>query len=169
MYKKNYSILMKLGLAIPLLLAASLHVSALTFGQTFTFKQTKLRVEQLFNELQRQTGYNIFYDESMVPAAAVLNVSYNGAALQTVLKDVSDKYQLAYSIVGKNIVLSRRKIATPTATVTGEIEESVQQRTITGSVVDESGQPLSGVTVREIGHENRSSTDGDGKFVLQLQ
>ncbi len=169
MYKKNYSILMKLGLAIPLLLAANLHVSALTFGQTFTLKQNKLRVEQLFNELQRQTGYNIFYDESMVPAAAVLNVSYNGAAIQTVLKDVSDRYQLAYNIVGKNIVLSRRKMAGPTATVAGEIEESVQQRTITGAVVDESGQPLSGVTVREIGHENRSSTDGDGNFVLQLQ
>ncbi len=42
MYKKNYSILMKLGLAIPLLLAASLHVSALTFGQTFTFNRGNL-------------------------------------------------------------------------------------------------------------------------------
>src|SRR5690606_33581191 len=143
MYKKKYAILMKLGLAIPLLLAANLHVSALTFGQTFTLKQNKLRVEQLFNELQRQTGYNILYDESMVPAAAVLIVSYNGTAIQTVLKDISERYQLAYSIVGKNIVLSRRKTSGSTAMVAREIEETVQQRTITGAVVDESGQPLS--------------------------
>src|SRR5690554_2194032 len=95
---RKYSILMKLGLAIPLLLAANIHVSAFTFGQTFTLKKNKVKVEQLLNELQRQTGYNIFYDESMVPAEAHLDVSYQGTPLQTVLTDIADKYQLSYRV-----------------------------------------------------------------------
>lgn len=165
----KYSILMKLGLAIPLLLAANIHVSAFTFGQTFTLKKNKVKVEQLLNELQRQTGYNIFYDESMVPAEAHLDVSYQGASLQTVLTDIADKYQLSYRVVDKNVVLSRRKTSVSTATIVTEIEKPIQRRIITGVVADEKGQPLSGVTIREIGHENRSSTDEDGKFVLELQ
>lgn len=166
---RKYSILMKLGLAIPLLLAANIHVSALTFGQTFTLKRNQLQVEQLFNELQRQTGYNIFYDESMLPAETLLNVSYQGTAMKTVLKDVSDRYQLSYTIVGKNIVLSRRKVSSATSTSVDENDAPIQQRTVSGLVTDEAGQALSGVTVREIGQDNQSSTDIDGKFVLRLQ
>lgn len=165
----KYSILMKLGFAIPLLLAANLHVSALTFGQTFTLKKSKVKVEQLLNELQRQTGYNIFYDESMVPTDALMNVSYQGAPLQTVLADISGKYQLSYRIVEKNIVLSRRKVPQASVAQAVEIKETVQRRTIAGTVVDDTGQPLGGVTVREVGRENRSSTDVDGKFVLQVE
>src|SRR5690606_36125405 len=36
-------------------------------------------------------------------------------------------------------------------------------------IIDDNGQPLSGVTVREIGHENQSYTDASGKFSLSLQ
>lgn len=166
---RKYSILMKLGLAIPLLLAANIHVSAFTFGQTFTLKKNKVKVEQLLNELQRQTGYNIFYDESIVPAEAHLDVSYKGTPLQTVLTDIAGRYQLSYRIVDKNIVLSRRKMSKRSVAQPIEIRETVQQRIITGTIIDDNGQPLSGVTVREIGHENQSYTDASGKFSLSLQ
>src|SRR5699024_6576291 len=66
----NYSILMKLSLILPLLLTANMYVSALTFGQNFTLNKKGIQVEVLLNELQRQTGYNIFYDEAIVPTDA---------------------------------------------------------------------------------------------------
>src|SRR5690606_26428690 len=101
MYKKNlgmrpfgnmkashkYSVLMRLSLAIPLLIVSTLHVGAMTFGQTFVLKKENTRVEQLFNELHRQTGYNVFYDEAMLPSDTRISVSYKGASIETVMKD----------------------------------------------------------------------------------
>lgn len=166
----KYSILMKLSLTLPLLLMANIYVSALTFGQTFTYKKSKIKVEQLLNELQRQTGYNVFYDEAVVPTEAYVEASYQKASVETVLSEITRKYQLSYRIVEKNIVLSRQKKSAPKPPDRVEIEEAVQQRTLTGTVRDsESRQPLSGVTVQEVGHQNSTSTDEEGKFVLQLQ
>lgn len=166
----KYSIQMKLSLTLPLLLMANIYVSALTFGQTFTYKKSKIKVEQLLNELQRQTGYNVFYDEAMVPTEAYVEASYQKAAVETVLSDIARKYQMSYRIVEKNIVLSRQKTSAPKTPDRVETEEAVQQRTLTGTVRDsESRQPLSGVTVQEVGHQNSTSTDDEGKFVLQLQ
>src|SRR5699024_11350867 len=82
----NYSILMKLSLILPLLLTANMYVSALTFGQNFTLNKKGVQIETLLNELQRQTGYNIFYDETIVPTDARLDISYQKASLETVLR-----------------------------------------------------------------------------------
>src|SRR5699024_5648165 len=105
----NYLILMKLSLILPLLLTANMYVSALTFGQNFTLNKKGVQVETLLNELQRQTGYNIFYDEAIVPANARLDIFYQKASLESVLSDLSEKYQLSFQIVEKNIVLRKRK------------------------------------------------------------
>ncbi len=170
-YKEGFpnkiSIFMKLSLVIPLLLVANLHVCALTFGQTVSLQKRNIKVEQLFNEVYRQTGYNVFYNESMIPVQARLDVSYDKESLMTVLEDITGKYQLTYKIVDKNIILGKKK-----ARVTSELvvhKEILQQRTVSGQVSDEKGQPLTGVTITEVGYANGTITDDGGKFAIMLQ
>ncbi|NGM62077.1 TonB-dependent receptor [Sphingobacterium sp. SGG-5] len=158
---------MKLSLVVPLLLVANLHVCALTFGQTVTLQKRNIKVEQLFNEVYRQTGYNVFYNESMIPVHARLDVSYDGESLAAVLKDVTAKYQLTYKIVDKNIILGKQRTATASAHMVRE--EIIQQRMVSGQVSDENGQPLAGVTITEVGYANGAITDGAGKFTITLQ
>lgn len=43
-----------------------------------------------------------------------------------------------------------------------------QQQTVTGTVYDESGLPLIGVSVQEKGTSNGAITDIDGKFSVKL-
>ncbi len=161
------SIFMKLSLVVPLLLVANLHVCALTFGQTVTLQKRNMKVEQLFNELQRQTGYNIFYNESMIPLNARLDISYDKESLVTVLKDITKKYKLTYKIIDKNIILGKGETVIPTAL--REKEELVQRRSVSGQVSDEHEQPLAGVTITEVGYDRRVITDGAGKFSMELQ
>jgi len=59
--------LMKLSLAIPLLLAGTLQVQAFAFGQTVTLKKSSISLAQFLREVQKQSGYNIFYNESLLP------------------------------------------------------------------------------------------------------
>src|SRR5690606_10943607 len=161
-FPHKVSLFMKLSLVIPLLLIAILQVGASTFGQTFTFKKTNLKIEQLFNELQRQTGYNIFYNESTVPVNTRINVAYDNTPLVSVLEDIG----LSYRIVDKNIIVTR---GNQSPNPESSKESIVQTRRITGQVVDEQGNPQQGVTVTEIGHENRTATDRNGEFSIVLK
>lgn len=43
-----------------------------------------------------------------------------------------------------------------------------QQQTVTGTVYDESGMPMIGVSVQEKGTSNGAITDMDGKFSVKL-
>ena len=43
-----------------------------------------------------------------------------------------------------------------------------QQQTVTGTVYDESGLPLIGVSVQEKGTSNGAITDMDGNFTVKL-
>jgi hypothetical protein len=46
---------------------------------------------------------------------------------------------------------------------------SAQNRTITGTVVDEDDQPLPGASVVEVGSTNGTVTDIDGRFTLNVK
>ena len=156
---------MKLSLAIPILLAANLQVSALTFGQTVTLKKSNISLVQFLKEVQKQSGYNIFYNESLLPHRQRLDVTYKDVAFESALKEVLDRCHLDYQIVDKNIILSRKKgLADNLPSV-----EKVQQTTISGQVVDENGHPLVGVTVTEIGSGKGTISKKDGVFVLQVE
>ncbi|MBE8722481.1 SusC/RagA family protein [Sphingobacterium sp. Ka21] len=120
---------------------------------------------QLFNELQRQTGYNVFYNESVVPDSQAIRVAYKKAKVEEVMKDLSNKYQLDYKIVDKNIILSKMKRRSPTE-LSAQVE---QERRISGTVSDVGGNPLSGVTVREIGYQSVAITNDTGHFSMVVQ
>lgn len=72
---------------------------------------------------------------------------------------------LTYHIKENTVLISRLKRA---GTTGGALEESVQQRTLTGKVTDESGIPLEGVTVSASGTTNVVTTDASGNYRIEL-
>lgn len=56
----------------------------------------------------------------------------------------------------------------PVAEHATAVQQTVQQKKVTGKVVDASGQPLIGVTVMEKGTTNGGITDFDGNFSLEV-
>jgi TonB-linked SusC/RagA family outer membrane protein len=155
---------MKLSLAIPLLLAGTLQVQAFAFGQTVTLKKSNISLAQFLREVQKQSGYNIFYNESLLPGEHDLNVAYKNAAFESALKEVLARYQLDYKIVDKNIILSKRR------KTTGEEPAPVvaQQKTITGRVLDQQGNPLEGVIITVMSEGKQTMTKENGEFSLEV-
>ena len=178
MYKKNrwdrvfakgsapnkISISMKLSLVVPLLLAGTLQVQALAFGQTVTLKKNNISLAQFLREVQKQSGYNIFYNESLISGERDLNVAYRKVAFESALKEVLDRYQLEYRIIDKNIILSKREKPAGLLPAWG----TVQQKTITGRVLDQEGNPLQGVSITSIGDGSQTVSGENGAFTLQL-
>ncbi|MEJ5055958.1 TonB-dependent receptor [Sphingobacterium sp. MYb382] len=162
-------IAMKLSLAIPLLLAATIQVNALTYGQRVTLEKKNVKLESVFKDLQRQSGYNIFYAESLLANKKRVDVNYKNMPLQTVLKELLSEQQLGFQIIDKDIILTKANSNTLVTVVPGgpNATAAMQQRQLIGQVTDGKGQPLANVTVTEKGRSNRTSTNENGQFELR--
>jgi hypothetical protein len=77
---------------------------------------------------------------------------------------------LSYSIVNRQITISRKPLAEESKTEINTTNEVVQQteKTITGRVVDEKGEAIIGANIVEVGSTNGTITDVDGRFTFRV-
>lgn len=152
-------------LSLILMFVGVLQVSASTFGQKISLNRTNAKLVSVLKDIQKLSGYNIFYDKAIIPANASLNVDVKDCHVEEVLKEILNKYHLAYKIVDRNIVLVPRQ--NDGETVSG-IKNITQDRTVTGTITDPSGVPLEGVTVLALGTANSTMTNERGNYSLKV-
>src|SRR5690606_2080755 len=105
------------------------------------------------------SGYNILFDQRIIPAAARENVNYKDAELNQVLIELLAPYGIHFRQTGKNIVLNQKP--TPTAIPPSRTQ---QQQSISGIVRDTDDALIAGVTIRINKMSDGVITDVDGKF-----
>ncbi len=127
------SIIMKL-LAI-ILLTASLQVSATAFSQ-INVVANKLSIEQVLKQIEKQSGYTVFYDADYLKVANPVTLSLKGASLEESLEACFKNQPFTYQIIAKTIIIKSKKPV--------ERKDVI----ITGKVVDENGLEMPGVTVK---------------------
>lgn len=66
------------------------------------------------------------------------------------------------------ITLPEQGIAKPAVYVGPKIIRKAQEKVISGTVVDQKGNPIAGASILEQGTKNGSTTDGEGYFNLQI-
>ncbi|WP_232279817.1 SusC/RagA family TonB-linked outer membrane protein [Sphingobacterium spiritivorum] len=150
---------------IPLLLFAFMfHVNAHTFGQNINLK---VRNEQLINvlkEIQRQSGYNFLFNSHFVKISKPVSVAVANENINDALTLIFQNQPFDFVITDKIITVKAKESVAITSPNT-----MVQQKVITGRVVDQRGQPLSGVTVTELETNNSTATNNDGAYRLTLR
>src|SRR6187402_452274 len=96
---KKFLLIMKITTFIVFL--AFMQVSASVFSQKITFKQDNVTLKQFFNEVNKQTGYNVFWSPRGQQKSYSLDVDLNNAQLDDALKTVLKQFQLTFLIDGK--------------------------------------------------------------------
>src|SRR4029077_1383231 len=80
----NFFLLMRI--ASFLLLAGFLHVSAHGFGQEkINFSAKQIPLEKFFREIERQSGYSIWYDASIPERKNLIDIDLKNASLTNAL------------------------------------------------------------------------------------
>lgn len=145
-----------------LLLIACLQVNARGFAQKVNLSVKNAPLEQVFNLIEMQTGYNFYYKVELLKLAANVDVKVKNASLDEVLQLIFKNQPLTYNIVENNIVITKREwvIAKPIT------ETEAPPIIVKGKVLDESGKPLLGVSVLVKGTKTATSTDANGEFTF---
>ena len=119
-----------------------------------SIEATNQTVESVMNQIEKETGFNFFFNNKHVDLNRKVNVHVDEGALPDVLKQVFAGTNVTYSIVDKRIILSVHA---------KEVQQPVK-RTIKGKVIDQEGEPVIGAAVKEKGTSNGGVTDIDGLF-----
>ncbi|MFS2186790.1 TonB-dependent receptor [Mucilaginibacter sp. Mucisp84] len=143
------------------LLVAIMQVSASSYAQRINLSETNVSLKKLFKEIRKQSGYNFIYTESMMKGAKSVDIHVSNAAIVDILDKVFHDQPLSYTISNNTIVIKEKESA-----VSDNILSFIPI-TVTGTVKDEKGEPLPGVTVVAEGSSNAVSTDSNGKYTIK--
>jgi TonB-linked SusC/RagA family outer membrane protein len=130
-----------------------------TAPDSVTFGNRQLTVEQAFDAITDQLKYEIFYNDAL-DDKRVTRLPAPKMSLENVLHHLLGE-AFTYKIDKQTIVISP---------ATRENNANAQQasKSISGTVKDESGQPLPGVAVAVKGTTIGATTDREGRYLLYL-
>lgn len=163
-YIKKFLLIMKITSLIIML--AFMQVSASVFSQNITYKQSNVTLKQLFSEINKQTGYNVFWSPKGPQKNYTLSVDFKNIDLKDVLNTALKKFQLSYIIDGKTIIIKDAPVIKPPV----KLAMIMADITITGSVKDAKGETLPGVNISVVDNPKQGTvTDNNGKFILDVK
>jgi TonB-linked SusC/RagA family outer membrane protein len=155
--------LLVMKLTSVLLLVCCLQVSARSSGQTIDYSNRHASLDDVFDMIRKQAGYEFLYSAAMTKEAGLQDLRFKHASVKEVLDRVFKETPLEYAIVGKTIIV-RAKKPLPVAAASALPEHQVQ-----GTVVDSaSGAPLVGVTIKVRGGTAGTTSGPNGRFSLQV-
>lgn len=154
-------IILMMKLTLILLTVFCMSVSAKVFSQRITLSEKNVSLPSVLKAIEKQSGYQSFYDLKLLRSVGKINIDLNGATVEQALEQALSGKPLIFSIVDNIIVIKRGKIES--------LSWAILKDKITGIVLDEKGLPLPGVSVRVKDNNTGSTTDNDGKFQLNAK
>ena len=157
LYRKQMFVRRKIPLFMKLVFilmtTVLLEVSAVAHAQKISFSYKNTTLQQVFQDIRKQSGYNILCDADIIQTK-VTNLECRNGSLETALHECIEGKGLTYTISRNTVVVKRMPAGTPAAA----------QITVTGKVTDKSGTPLPGVNVKVKGTANGAATDAAGNY-----
>ncbi len=151
---------MIMRLIVFLFFVSLIHVSASVYSQKtrLNIKVKNATLQQAFNAIQEQSEFDFFYKNEQIPADTRVTIDYENEKIEVILNNILEGTGLSYHVLDKDIVISTQRMP--------GIENTQQQKSVSGKVTDPSGVSLPGVTVMVKGTTSGVITDIDGNYSI---
>ena len=132
-----------------------------TSAQTVTKQFNNESLKNILKEIERQTKMSVIYKVDEVNANQKVTATFRSTPVREVLNQVLGS-SLSYEIDNKMIIIHKTSgKPSPQRQSTGG-----SKRAVKGQVLDETGEPVIGATVRVKGSNEATVTDMDGNFAI---
>jgi len=156
-----YKVWLIMRLTTVILIATMMQVSAAGFAQKISLSKSNATLATVLREIKSQSGYNFIYKDNLLKLAKPVNINVNGVEVEDVLKQIFEEQPFSYEINSKVVIVKQKE--------KGFFESLIarfQAIDVTGRIVNETGLPLSGATVKIKGTERVTRTGDNGAFTL---
>jgi TonB-linked SusC/RagA family outer membrane protein len=142
------------------LLATALQISAKGLSQKISISGKKLPLEKVFASIEEQSGYSFIYKYNDLVEARPVDLHLKNADIRTVMDACLKEQHLTYTI--ENNIIAIRAVED----VVKNDNPVSPMATVTGTVKNEQGEILAGVTVQVKGTPRHALTDAKGEFSI---
>ena len=115
-----------------------------TFANDTYSQKTRLSLDvsnqklvDVLDEIENQSEFFFLYNEKLIDTDRAVTISVNNRKIDDILNELFAGTDVVYTITDRKIILAPSYLS----------ETVQQQKSVSGTVTDESGQPLPGVTV----------------------
>lgn len=158
--KKQLPRIMKLTTV--LLIVTMMQVSAAGFAQRLTLNQRSISIKQVFKEIKKQTGYDVFYLPEMIKGNNKIKASFFNTPIEDVMERCLEGKSLIFKIEDKTVVVTKRE-----PSFFEKINDFFAPPIdIKGRLIDENGDALVGASIVIKGTERKTVTRDNGEFSL---
>ena len=131
-----------------------------------TIRLSNVEVEQVIDEIMNQSEYDFFYSADLFEGLPKVTINLEKVFLDQILRNVLPN-NFIFEIRDKEVIIKKNpKNLSPNSI---EVNQEEQKRTISGTISDSDDRPLPGASIMEVGTENGTTSDFDGKFTIQLE
>lgn len=140
--------------------------------QRVTIRQENTSIRQVLSTLEKTAHIKFVYSREVVKADQKVTVTANNERLGVLLDQFLKPLQIGYVVTGNQVALVRNSFPTGdgfavTKSFTSPSVESADQ-IITGTIMDEKGETLPGVSVTLKGTQKGTATDAKGQFRFSI-
>ncbi len=130
--------------------------------QMFSMDFSNSTVREVLQEIENSSSFKFMYSENVIDVDRKVSLNIDNKNVNYILNDIFSNTDVEYTVKDRMIILSNKK---------EQQNENVtlvnsQQATLTGKIVDVSGEPLPGVTIMIKGTTNGTITDFDGNYSI---
>uniref|UniRef100_UPI00321633B1 TonB-dependent receptor n=1 Tax=uncultured Draconibacterium sp. TaxID=1573823 RepID=UPI00321633B1 len=151
-------------LSVILLLAGMMNVTASVYSQTarLSVDARNKKIVDVLTSIENQSEFRFFYKNEQVDVNRKVSVKAEDTSVENILETVFEGTRITYKFFDdKLILLSTQKVGDSY----GEGSQN-QEKSVSGKVTDESGEPLPGVTILIKGTTIGTVTNLDGEYFI---
>ncbi len=149
-----------------LVLVAFMQVTASTYGQStkLTLEMKNAKLSELFDEIERTSEFRFFYDSEEIDLSKKVTINKVNSNIADILTEAFDGTEYTYDLLDRHIIVKKSDL--PESSDSSDLLEYTQQGRISGTVTDNMGVPLPGVTVIIKGTTKGTVTNVEGKYFI---
>lgn len=162
-------ILLRMKLLIFFVLVSMVTATASSYSQQtkFSLNLNGVTVKQVFQEIEANSEFVLLYKEKQMDSNRKVDVKVDNETVETILNQVFESSKNTYKIYDRQIViLESTANKLPSGIVS--VVNAEQKKQISGTVKDNKGLSIPGVSVVVKGTTSGTITDADGKFMISV-
>ncbi|TKG95459.1 SusC/RagA family TonB-linked outer membrane protein [Puteibacter caeruleilacunae] len=159
---KRLLLVMKITVFIVCFTIFQVAASGYSQNTHLNLRMKKASIESIFKVIEEQSEYTFFYQDEHLKDNVIENLNVSNKSVEEVLREVLKSTDLSFKLVDKHIIVYEKKGAVAKAIA---VQQNVE---VTGTVTDEKGESLPGVSVIVKGTTVGVTTDFDGNYTLSM-
>ncbi len=154
-----------IGLAIPFLAAAEARGQGLA-ETSVTVPEKLVSLKALFGIIEAQTAYRFVYNEKDISRIGEVSFQEGKLSVQDLLNKALTRNGIDFRAVGNTVIVKKaaKTRVDPDLERVSTRDGSDMQELVSGTVIDKSGKPLEGVSIRSEDGRFSTTTDKSGYY-----